>query len=130
MIKAPTCPYCGESAILLPRGEVDADNPRGKVWACLPCDAWVPTHYNSLENKPMGRLANAELRETKREALEAFTSLWRAWEIDRRTAYAWLAHHMGLSMSECDFGKFDMKQSLQAYEIANDFIPDFYLENV
>jgi hypothetical protein len=125
-MKAPICPYCGESARLLPKGDVDANYPRGMVWACPPCDAWVPVHANSLEHKPMGRLANTELRFAKAEALEAFTSLWKAWDVDRRTAYSWLAEKMGISMSECDFGKFDLKQCLNVFDIVQPYIPNWW----
>lgn len=123
---APTCPYCGEAAILLPRGEVDADYPRGMVWACPPCDAWVPVHNNSLEHKPMGRLANAELRWAKAQAIEAFTALWKAWDVDRRTAYAWLSDQLGIPMGECDFGKFDLARCVKTHEVARQYIPNWW----
>lgn len=124
-----TCPYCKNPAHLMERSVVDEHNHKGMVWACIPCDAWVPTHANSLENKPMGRLANQELRWAKSQAIEAFTALWKAWEVDRRTAYAWLAEQLNISMSDCDFGKFDLARCVKAYEVANQYVPNWWGEN-
>jgi hypothetical protein len=119
-----TCPYCKKPASLMERSVVDEHNHKGMVWACIPCDAWVATHYNS--DKPIGRLADAELRVIKAEALEAFTSLWKAWDVDRRTAYAWLAEQMDIPLSMCDFGKFDVSECVKAYDVANNYIPNWW----
>lgn len=119
-----TCPYCGSPAHLMERSAVDERSEKGMVWSCIPCDAWVPTHYNS--DKPIGRLANAELREVKARALESFTALWKAWDVDRRTAYAWLAEKMDMPMSLCNFGRFDVSECVKAYDVVSPYLPNWY----
>lgn len=59
------CDYCGADAKLV-TGDViyphRHDLRARRFWQCVPCDAYVGTHANSLNHHPLGRLANAELR--------------------------------------------------------------------
>ena len=57
----PKCPYCENPAVLVTADEVGAHNDPRKYWRCKPCAAHIPCHTGT-EN-PIGRLANAELRE-------------------------------------------------------------------
>jgi len=97
----------------------------GMLWICQPCDAYVGTHRNSKDHKPLGRLANAELREWKIRAHDAFDPLWRAkMQRDkyskskaRRVAYHWLAGKLGIGIRNCHIGMFDIDQCRHTVEV-------------
>ena len=56
------CPYCGERAVYTNSKEVYGRS-YGMIYLCRPCDAYVGVHDGTA--KPLGRLANAELRAAK-----------------------------------------------------------------
>lgn len=106
-----TCPYCGEWAEKTTGYKVYPRRPdlhHLVIFACLPCDAWVGTHKNS--GKPLGRLANAELRRAKMAAHAAFDPLWKGGQMSRKQAYKMLADKMGLKPEETHIGMFDVEQ--------------------
>lgn len=135
MHKPPTCPYCKRHAKLVDGSLLYPDNARvvGKsFWLCQPCEAWVACHENSPTLKPVGRLANAELRLAKRKAHGAFDLLWQVgYQRQVRTmpdkanksdciqiAYRWLAERMGIPKTEsCHIGAFDVDQCLDVQTI-------------
>ena len=53
------CDYCQASAELVD-SKVIYGRSYGLMWLCRPCGAWVGTHEGT--EKPLGRLANADLR--------------------------------------------------------------------
>jgi len=57
------CDYCQQQAKLVTGDIIYPHRPdlySKKIWHCEPCRAWVGTHKGTV--KPLGRLANAELR--------------------------------------------------------------------
>jgi hypothetical protein len=106
---AVVCPYCGKPAslvvgrVIYPHRSDLADKP---VWACLPCGAWVGCHPGT--KRPLGRLADADLRKAKMAAHAAFDPLWRSGEMRRKAAYAWLAKQLGITGKEAHIGMFDL----------------------
>lgn len=73
------CPYCDDSIQLVERSVVSGQSEDAqKVWACTSyprCDAYVGCHPRT--SKPVGTLANRELRLMRREAHNSFDWLWR-----------------------------------------------------
>ena len=128
-----TCDYCGRQAELVDGSVVYPGNERvvGKFfWFCKPCDAWTATHENSPTHKPLGRLANGELRESRKRALSAFNPLWmagyamlsQAGHTGSKThcigiAYKWLSERMGMSTRACHIGVMNPQQCDQARRI-------------
>lgn len=112
------CPYCGKVAKYVTGREIYSS--RGKwddmwFWACLPCGAWVGCHRYSKKHgfrgdEPLGRLANARLRQRKRAAHDAFDPLWnKNARLKRVDAYKWLAGKLGIPVEECHIGMFDVE---------------------
>lgn len=112
------CPYCGAPAGLTDGREVypyHANLWHKSFWICRPCDAYVGCHTHTT--KPLGRLADKDLRFWKQRAHEAFDPLWveqlkegvRKFEI-RKRAYKWLGKQLGLKRSECHIGMMDIEQ--------------------
>lgn len=114
------CPYCSKEATLV---SGDLIYPRRsdlhclRLWACLPCGAWVGCHAGTTQ--PLGRLANAELRRAKMAAHAAFDPLWRFKNQPqvRNAAYSWLAKQLGIPRDECHIGMFDIEQCQQVVAI-------------
>lgn len=102
----PICPYCHQFARLVDSAIVYGRS-YGKMWLCSPCRAWVGVHKNSLSHKPLGRLANAELREWKQQAHRAFDPLWTLGRMSRWSAYRRAARLMG--RKEIHIGEFDVE---------------------
>ncbi len=111
------CPYCmGPAelvggAVVFPHREEFRDR---KYWYCGPCGAYVGVHRTSLRHKPLGRLANAELRLWRQRAHAVIDPLWLGGVHKRTEVYERLAHSMGMTREECHIGKFDVAQCKQA----------------
>lgn len=105
----PVCPYCDRDALQV-GGETIYPQRRdlwAKVfWLCQVCRAYVGCHPASA--RPLGRLANAELRKAKMAAHAAFDPAWRTGKMKRRTAYRRLSESLGIDENECHIGMFDV----------------------
>lgn len=118
--RAPECPYCDGRSVLASSAEVYGGRDYGPIYLCRPCDAYVGCHPGTT--KPLGRLANAELRQWKQRAHAAFDPLWKRGSKQqrfkrRRDAYAWLANNMGLSGDACHIGMFNVTQCKQVVDL-------------
>lgn len=113
------CDYCGSEAELVGGDVIYPHRPDlagKKIWRCSPCDAYVGTHQDS-DAKPLGRLANRDLREAKIAAHAAFDPLWRAKvrrdgcsrSKARGKGYKWLAGQLGIEAKDCHIGMFDVE---------------------
>jgi hypothetical protein len=71
------CDYCGARAALVRSGaEVyPYRDDHGPVWICTACQAWIGIHARSTRNVPLGRLADATLRDTKSRLHDALEPL-------------------------------------------------------
>jgi len=118
------CPYCLSKAELCDSSEVYRRS-YGMIWLCRKCDAYVGTHKNSKDHKPLGRLANAELREWKKKAHAAFDPLWQRKIVRdncskskaRKAGYKWLADQMGVKFSNCHIGWFNVEECKKVVQI-------------
>ena len=119
------CDYCGRQAVLVDSAEVYNGRSYGTIWLCRPCRAWVGVHKGDGKNVPLGRLANAELREAKKAAHAAFDPLWkkmmRVADIPKRRArgkaYRWLAGELEIDAEDCHIGMFDVEQCRRVVEV-------------
>ncbi|MFK8771693.1 zinc-finger-containing protein [Aeromonas caviae] len=104
----PDCPYCGKTSVLTSSREVYGGRNFGPIYLCkcLPGYAYVGCHKDTI--KPLGRLADKELRYWKKEAHAAFDPLWKSKKMKRGHAYGWLAEQLGISKEECHIGMFDV----------------------
>jgi hypothetical protein len=113
------CPYCNKPARLVDSRGIYG--PRalqlGNFWQCRPCDAYVGCH--GFTNRPLGTLANAELRAARKEAHGFFDGLWRRGGkfANRREAYKWLANKMGKSGNKTHIAMFDVGECKKVVEL-------------
>jgi len=104
-----TCQYCGKQASLVSGQTIYPHRPDlyNKVfWQCEPCNAYVGVHVGS--DKPLGVLANKELREAKRNAHGRFDLIWRGTNVTRSQTYKMLAVFLNIDIKDCHIGMFDV----------------------
>jgi len=79
--------------------------------------AYVGVHKGS--DKPLGRLANSELRNWKKAAHAAFDPLWKygPYRGRRNEAYRWLSEKMGTPIEFTHIGMFDVDQCRKVVRI-------------
>lgn len=123
--KAVICPYCQTQAKLVD-SSIIYNKSYGWLYLCsnFPnCDAYVGCHQGT--KKPLGTLANAELRQWRKNAHAAFDPLWkkkyeqlchqanaennRGKSYARKLAYQWLAKQLGIPFKQCHISWFDIK---------------------
>lgn len=111
-IQGPDCPYCGGESHLADSTRIYSGVSYGPIYLCdgYPrCDAYVGCHKGTT--KPLGRLADAELRRAKKAAHAVFDRLWKYKDKGARSrAYEWLAEKLGISVEDCHIGMFDIQQ--------------------
>lgn len=115
MTSDPSCPYCHSLAALVTGADIYPHRPdlqNLRFWRCAPCGAYVGCHKagNGFGDgtRPLGRLANAELRSAKQAAHAAFDPLWKSGRMGRRAAYAWLAKQLGVPIDRMHIGEMDV----------------------
>lgn len=115
-MKKVYCPYCGRQAEFVD-SKVIYGKSYGMMYLCRNCMAYVGVHKGT--DRPLGRLANAELRYWKKAAHDAFDPLWKYgfFRGRRQDAYSWLAKKMNLPVEETHIGMFDVSQCKQVIKI-------------
>lgn len=112
------CPYCQRDAAKVTGKQIYPHRPdlyAKTFYECDPCDAYVGCHPGT--DTPLGRLADAELREEKMRAHAAFDPIWRSGSKKRGSAYAWLADQLGIDKKECHIGMFDVAMCRRVVEV-------------
>lgn len=106
----PICPYCKRFSKAVTGKEIyphREDLFSLNFYSCSSCDACVGTHKGTT--KPLGRLANKELRRAKSAAHRAFDPLWKFGDMKRKEAYKWLAEVLNIKLEDCHIGMFDIE---------------------
>lgn len=120
------CPYCNGKVELKSCLHVYKKYYSEYVIVCEnypSCDSYVGTHKNG---KPLGRLANKELRQLKIEAHLYFDSLWKhkknkGLTAARFKAYKWLSGELGLDVKETHIGYFDIETTKKVIKICKPY---------
>lgn len=108
------CPYCGNAASLVDSSTIYGRS-FGRIWDCRPCDAYVGVHRGTC--KPLGTLANRELRKARIEAHEAFDLLWKSRGMTRSRAYEWLQCVMSVNAEDAHIAKLTVEQCRLLLEV-------------
>lgn len=110
------CDYCSRLTEYVD-SKVIYGKSYGNIYLCRNCMAYVGVHKGT--DKPLGRLANAELRYWKKAAHAVFDPLWQygCFRHQRNAAYAWLAEQMRLPREKTHIGMFDVDQCKQVIAI-------------
>lgn len=105
-MKVPkTCPFCGHEIVKTSNTELyGKEYGNGVCYLCRNCKASVGTHPNG---KPLGLLANAEMKRLKKLCHAYFDSCWKSRKLKRNNAYKILSKKLNISVSDCHFGYFN-----------------------
>lgn len=120
VIRAEACPYCGNKPEFVDSAAIYGRS-YGMIYLCRPCDAYVGVHNGS--NKPKGRLANAELRDMKKQAHADFDRLWKEFGMTRKEAYAWLTAELEIVPEHTHIGMFNCRMcqlTMDVIQLARD----------
>jgi hypothetical protein len=123
------CPYCGGKAVFTTSKRVYGGRDYGMIYLCEPCWAYCGVHEGTA--KPLGRLADVELRDWKKKAHAAFDPIWQA-RIGtksstsgrvmkkahaRGSTYKRLAALLGIEGKDCHIGMFDVDRCKAVVDI-------------
>jgi len=104
------CPYCGKPAKYGPNEEFYngkrfvGHSGSYMCYYCKPCGAYVGVHQNTT--KPLGTMANQELRDWRRKAHAVFDPLWQSRRMTRNEAYQFVSKELG---KETHIGESDIE---------------------
>lgn len=102
------CPYCGNEAELVTGKEIypyRTDLHSKQFWLCKSCDAYVGCH--GYTSRPLGTMANKELRMLRKKTHDTFDPLWKGKsKRQRREMYKELAKKLGIEVTDCHIGRF------------------------
>ena len=106
------CPYCGGATRQADSAEIYHGVSLGMIYLCKPCNAYVGCHKGTTLS--MGRLANADLREAKKQAHHYLDQLWQPKVYKRPMVYNWLSESLGINR---EFTHIDMSNVKQCEKI-------------
>jgi hypothetical protein len=109
------CPYCGNDAEWVDNATVYGKR-FGKsymMWVCRPCDARVGCHQNT--QKPLGTLANKELRDARMRVHALIDPLWKSKHFSRGRVYNMLSDAFG---EPVHVGESDLSRCAEILETA------------
>ncbi|WP_395452908.1 zinc-finger-containing protein [Azospirillum melinis] len=126
------CSYCGMRTELLDSSEDIYGKDYGPVYRCPIGCGWVGCHKDSAKRKPLGRIANLELRRAKQAAHVAFDALWKRkgyllggrrqhYREARRNGYRWLAGQLGISEDVCHIGMMSVEGCHRVIEVCKPY---------
>lgn len=127
------CPYCGKPTEFVD-SSVIYGRSYGMIYLCRDCRAYVGVHKGT--DQALGRLANAELREAKKEAHFYFNQIAKTdlinkiWEkyipniSNRNKAYLWLSIQLGIPHKICHIGMFDVENCKRVVELCKPIIEE------
>jgi len=104
-----TCPYCNKKAELVDSSVVYGRS-YGMIYLCKCVPSWAYVGCHKGSSKPLGRLADKQLREYKKKVHAAFDPIWKSGDMRRPEAYEWLAKEMNIPKKECHVGMFDVER--------------------
>ncbi len=117
------CPYCNQQAVLRPANYVYGISPAstGKhLYVCRnwpKCDAYVSAHRKDL--RPMGQLANGELRNRRILAHRALERYRKVTGMNKQELYVWLRTKLYLHIDDAHVAKFSLEQCSQVIDLCN-----------
>lgn len=116
----PRCPYCKDTALLVTGKKVYPKEEhkalwKKNFWVCPDCDSRVGCHKDST--KPLGRLANRELRKARTDAHNAFDPLWKEKKMSRKKAYGWLSKKLKVPLEKCHIGMFGLDKCKEVINV-------------
>lgn len=115
------CPYCHKEAKLVDSIIVYKVRSYGPIYLCQCKSGWSYVGCHKGTTKPLGRLADKELREWKKRAHAVFDPIWKNRKKKRPDAYKWLAEKLGIERVKCHIGMFNVDMCKKVFEACVDY---------
>lgn len=113
------CPYCKSEVIKTTNDKIYGKKyGNGMCFMCTGCDSYVGCHD---DGRPLGIIANKELRDLKRKAHSLFDPYWKTGKMKRKSAYRKLARQLEIPVNDCHFGHFNKGKLIQAIDIIKEW---------
>lgn len=116
IFEGKVCPYCKKPTEYIKDSSVVFSRDFGPLYICRPCQSWCGVHRDE-PTKSLGRIANAELRELKKEAHAAFDPIWKSNYKNRHDAYTWLSKQLGTPRNYTHIGMFNVETCKRVIEL-------------
>ena len=101
-------PYCGAPATVRSASEIyGGSDSRGRLYVCSNyprCNAYA--RMDPCTGRPMGELANGDLRHKRIVAHRRFDRLWQEGVMSRDAAYRWLADYFSIPLGDAHIARF------------------------
>jgi len=118
ILEGKVCPYCkGETEFI--DSTVVYGRSYGMIYLCRPCEAYCGVHKGT--DRSLGRLANKELRQWKKDAHTHFDKLWKDGHLKRTYAYLKLSQELGIDPEYTHIGMFSIETCKRVVEWAKNF---------
>ena len=121
------CPCCGQHARKTIRKEI-ARGPKeqyGEIaYVCKnfpECDTYVGCHKGT--QKPLGSLADRDLRDRRRRAHKAFDWAWESGRLTRHESYELMSEILKIEFKDAHIGRLDLDQCQKVIDDFNSFRP-------
>lgn len=112
------CHYCEHEAKFVDSACIYGKS-YGMIYYCKVCNAYVGVHKGT--DKPLGILANTELRGWKKRAHFYFDQLWKSKIMTRGQAYKWLSIQLEKSSAETHIGMFGVSDCKRVVDVVFKF---------
>lgn len=124
------CPYCGGDILFKKDSSYIYSKNYGPIYVCEnypKCNSYVGTHPNT--SIPLGRLANAELRQYKKAAHEYFDFMWQCKKRlgdknARSKGYHWLAMQLDKDLLSTHIGWFNLYDCQKVIALCKPYYTD------
>lgn len=116
------CPYCKNETEYVDSSVIYGKS-YGMIYLCKKCDAYCGVHKGT--DKALGRIANAELRQWKKEAHKYFDIIWKENHEKRHNAYKYLSEHLGLPIEYTHIGMFSVETCKKVVDWSKMILNDF-----
>jgi hypothetical protein len=125
-MEIPKCPDCGSPMQLRETTKIKykkSGQPR-KFWGCTRYPLCKATHGAHPDGRPLGIPGNAETKQARILAHEAFDALWKTKMpmFSRGQAYRWLQCELGLGKQDCHIGSFDVATCQRVIQLCQERI--------
>lgn len=123
------CPYCGKKAVLRSAsylyGEKRIFTPETMFYVCSgypECNAYVSA--NQKNNRPLGTMADGELRNLRIQAHRALREIWTQGYMTKNSTYHWLSGKLALPEKETHVAMFSTYRCMETIRLANELLEE------
>jgi hypothetical protein len=113
IMQGKICPYCMSETEFVDSSIIYGKS-YGMIYLCRKCDVYCGVHKGTT--KALGRIANAELRQLKKEAHKYFDIIWKENHEKRNNVYKYLSEYLEIPLKYTHIGMFSIETCKKVIE--------------